>query len=128
MGNQSKMRALILLALIFVVVTADELKDLSSADAPAPVTEKKAVAAAKTDNNLGESVGWGSYDVWVVHFDGGQLRSRRGGGTWRRRRLGRCAHDFRLLHNDGSKLWIGIVNPIAVRSEDAGICSVQSTS
>merc|ERR1712146_84474 len=59
MGNQSKMRALILLALIFVVVTADELKDLSSADAPAPVTEKKAVAAAKTDNNLGESEGWG---------------------------------------------------------------------
>merc|ERR1711985_50313 len=41
-----------------VVVTADELKDLSSADAPAPVTEKK-VAPAKAESNLGESEGWG---------------------------------------------------------------------
>merc|ERR1711988_356930 len=58
MGNQ-KMRALFVLLVISCLVASDELKDLSSADAPAPAVEKKAVAAAKTDGNLGESEGWG---------------------------------------------------------------------
>merc|ERR1712146_752420 len=60
MGNHRTMRAIFALAVLFLIVaSADELKDLSSADAPAPVAEKKAVAPAAKDSNLGESEGWG---------------------------------------------------------------------
>merc|ERR1711871_873006 len=59
MGTHSTMRTLFVFVVLFCVVASDELKDLSSADAPAPVAEKKAVAPAKADGNLGESEGWG---------------------------------------------------------------------
>merc|ERR1712093_225731 len=58
MGTR-KMRVVLVAVLLVCVVTADELKDLSSADAAAPVAEKKAVSPAKAENNLGESEGWG---------------------------------------------------------------------
>merc|ERR1711904_212719 len=60
MGTKPKpMRVVFVLAVIFCVVASDELKDLSSVDAPAPAVEKKAVAPAKAESNLGESEGWG---------------------------------------------------------------------
>merc|ERR1711998_770624 len=54
---------LILVALIVasVLVTADELKDLSSADTPAPAVEKKAETKVEKagEAQLGESEGFG---------------------------------------------------------------------
>merc|ERR1711988_398337 len=62
MGITNMMRVLLLTALVCVAfVAADELKDLSSADAPAPVgaEEKKTAVATEKKADLGESEGWG---------------------------------------------------------------------
>merc|ERR1711964_335590 len=53
MGNRKKMRILFVVLAVALVATADELKDLSSADAPTPVKD-----VAKNDqNDLGEEEG-----------------------------------------------------------------------
>merc|ERR1711964_498929 len=53
MGKHRKMRILFFVLAIALVATADELKDLSSADAPTPVKD-----VAKNDqNDLGEEEG-----------------------------------------------------------------------
>merc|ERR1712118_24218 len=63
MGITNMMRVLLLTALVCVAfVAADEWKDLSSADAPAPVgaeEKKTAVATDEKKADLGESEGWG---------------------------------------------------------------------
>merc|ERR1712093_234971 len=58
MGNMKLILALIIAS---VLVAADELKDLSSADTPAPAVEKKAeTKVEKADGaQLGESEGFG---------------------------------------------------------------------
>merc|ERR1712182_141939 len=51
---------LVALALTIMLVSADELKDLSSADVPVEKAEKSAAAVAKPEKaDLGESEGWG---------------------------------------------------------------------
>merc|ERR1712086_249957 len=66
MGTTSSlnmMRALCIVALLAIVslASADELKDVSSADAPVGVDpiEKNVEASAKQEPDLGEGVGWG---------------------------------------------------------------------
>merc|ERR1712086_124316 len=66
MGTSTSMKACTICVVVFVVIvslaSADELKDLSSVDAPVGVetsVEKKAENSIKAEASLGEGVGWG---------------------------------------------------------------------
>merc|ERR1712093_281027 len=61
MGTSIMKLVLVALIIASVLVTADELKDLSSADTPAPAVEKKAETKVEKAGGaqLGESEGFG---------------------------------------------------------------------
>merc|ERR1712097_232203 len=62
MGRTSeKMRSFIIVIALaaFVTVTADELKDLSSADVATPAAKVESKVASNEESNLGESTGFG---------------------------------------------------------------------